>query len=82
MRIDEARIGIRVKALVDFAGVPKGTEGIVDQDYGKGIMVAWDLPNQPLPQGYHIYDGRWAIVSNILRDGFSKENELHFLERC
>lgn len=81
MKINEARIGVRVKSLVDFSGVPKGTEGVIDEDYGTGVMVAWDLPDQPLPIGYSIHTGKPSFASGILRDGFNKENELHFLEK-
>jgi hypothetical protein len=78
----EAQIGIgkRVRALLNFADVPRGTEGVIDQDYGTGIMIAWDLPEQPLPQGYREYDGKPVIQTNILRDGFDKKRELRFLE--
>lgn len=81
MRINEVKIGVRVKSLVDFSGVPKGTEGVIDEDYGTGVMVAWDLTDQPLPRGYSVHTGRPSFVSGILRDGFNKENELHFLEK-
>lgn len=81
MRINEATVGTRVKSLVDFSGVPKGTEGVIDEDYITGVMVAWDLSDQPLPKGYSFYNGKPAFVSGILRDGFDKENELHFLEK-
>lgn len=81
MKITEATIGTRVKTTVAFFGVPEGTEGVVDEDYGSDVMVAWDLPNRPLPEGYSEFDGRPTIVSRILRDGFDKETELHFLER-
>lgn len=74
------QVGVRVRTLVDFAGVPKGTEGVVDEDFGSGITVAWDLPDRPLPAGYREYDGRPAIQTGILRDGFDKATELHFLE--
>lgn len=54
-------IGLRVRSLRDFAGVPKGTEGVVDEVYKLGehigLMVAWDLPDKPLPKGYRKYDG-------------------------
>jgi hypothetical protein len=36
--------------------------------------------HQPLPFGYRAYDGRPAIASHILRDGFNKEKELKFLD--
>lgn len=80
MKKDDIRIGRRVKVNVEFSGVPKGTMGVIDEDYGTGFMVAWDLPDQPLPKGYNSFDGKPAFVSGILRDGFSKENELHFLD--
>lgn len=73
-------VGTRVRSLVPFSGVPQGTEGIIDEDYGEGVMVAWNLPDGPLPPGYRIYDGRPAVVSGILRDGFHKDTELRFLE--
>jgi len=73
-------VGVRVRSLVPFSGVPKGTEGVIDEDYGTGLMVAWDLLGSPLPQGYRVYDGRPAVASGILRDGFDKARELHFLE--
>lgn len=75
-----SQIGTRVRSLVDFSDVPKGTEGIVDEQYSGGFMVAWDLPDSPLPKGYAVYDGRPAIVSRILRDGFSFE-DAKYLER-
>jgi hypothetical protein len=76
-------IGVRVRAKVAFSGVPKGTEGVIDDVYNLnghlGLMVAWDLPDQPLPDGYRVYDGRPAFVSHILRDGFGQD-ELKLLE--
>lgn len=47
MTIDEATVGTRVRSTLEFAGVPKGTEAVIDEDYGTGVMIAWDLPNQP-----------------------------------
>ena len=76
------RIGMRVRALRTFSGVPRGTEGVIDEDYGSGITVAWDLPASPLPAGYRCYDGRSVLQTGILRDGFDKATELHFLECC
>ena len=82
MRIDEAIVGTRVKSLVDFSGVPKGTEGVIDEDYVTGVMVAWDLPDQPLPPiRYSSRTGKMTFFPSILRDGFDKNNELHFLEK-
>lgn len=80
MTRDEIRIGQRVRTLRDFVSVPKGTEGILDQDYGSGIMIAWDLPESRLPHGYAEYDGKPAIATGILRDGFDKVTELESLE--
>lgn len=80
MTVDEAQVGVRVRSLQPFVSVPKGTEGVIDQDYGPGVMVAWDLPEHPLPDGYVQYDGKPAIATGILRDGFDKATELEFLE--
>jgi hypothetical protein len=87
--------------LVTFSAVEKGTEGVIDEDYGEGFMVAWDLPCaycsmtgqraglecrfchgtlSLLPAGYSKYDGKPAIQTGILRDGFYKATELKFLE--
>jgi hypothetical protein len=84
MTRDQAKVGTRVRALVDFSGVPKGTAGVIDEEYsnGRGVMVAWDLPSRPLPRGYRAHDGRPAVATGILRDGFDKEKELRFLERA
>jgi hypothetical protein len=81
MKLSEVMINTRVRSLRDFAGVPKGTEGIIDEDYGTGVMIAWDLPDSPLPRGYRIHDGRPSFASGILRDGFDKESELQYLEK-
>lgn len=79
MKYADARIGTRVSTLVDFCGVPKGTQGVIDEDYGSGVTIAWDLPDHPLPPGYRQYDGKPMIQTGILRDGFSLD-ELHYLE--
>lgn len=76
MRIEDATIGRRVRALRAFVGVPAGTEGVIDEDYGTGVMVAWNLPDSPLPKGYTSWDGVPAVRSRILRDGFDKRTEL------
>jgi len=82
MKAEEAKVGTRIRSLVAFSGVPKGTEGVIDEDYGSGIMVAWDGADNHfwLPEDYKQYDGVPAVVSGILRDGFDKESELHLLE--
>lgn len=85
MNKSEAQIGVRVRSNVDFAGVPAGTAGVIDEEYSynvggeQGWMVAWDLPERPLPEGYKEFDGKTALQSNILRDGFS-EKELVYLD--
>lgn len=75
------RVGLRVKAKVMFSGVPEGTEGVIDELYEGGFMVAWDLPDAPLPPGYSEYDGKPAILSRILRDGFEAK-ELEYLSQA
>lgn len=79
----EAHLGVRVRSLREFSGVAAGTEGVIDELYGdetgqhEGCTVAWDLPDKPLPSGYREYDGRPAIQSGILRDGFSWDDLQH-----
>lgn len=75
---EQAIVSERIKSNVDFSGVPSGTEGVIDEDYGTGVMIAWDLPEQPLPVGY-AYTGKPAIATGILRDGFSWD-ELKYLD--
>lgn len=82
MTEEEIKIGIRVKNNIPFFGIPKATQGVIDEDYGSGIMVAWDGPagHAPLPEGYSCYDGKPTIRTKLLRDGFDKNSELHFLD--
>lgn len=85
MNRESVQIGIRIRSLSNFVCIPAGTEGVIDELYGdecgelSGFTVAWDLPDQPLPETYREYDGRPAIQSGILRDGFSWD-ELEHLE--
>jgi len=49
-----SRVGKRVKTLVDFSGVPKGTEGVVsraDRSGAEGYTLAiqWDMPGRSSP---------------------------------
>ncbi len=77
----DARMGVRVLTPRGFSGVPAGTEGVIDEDYGTGVMVAWDLKDRPLPPGYREWSGRGqAYPGEPLRDGFDKETELGMLE--
>ena len=82
MTVDQACIGNRVRTLVDWPEVPAGTEGVIDEDYGTGVMVAWDLPNRPLPANYEKMHHLTALQLRglgILRDGFSNK-DLRYLE--
>lgn len=76
-------IGTKVKNIVAFAGVPKGTPGVIVEDYGSGITVAWDLPDKPYPKDKTPEEvaAMWAIDPECpLRDGFDKQTELSLLE--
>ena len=64
MKIQEAKVGVKVQTLTAFCDVPYGTTGLIDEDYDTGVMIRWDLPHNWKP----------------LRDGFDKETELHHLE--
>lgn len=78
----EFEVGDRVRSLRDFVKVPKGTEGVVIEDYGSGITVAWDLPDHPLPDLPEEEIAAMFAVNHRcpIRDGFDKMTELHFLE--
>ncbi len=82
MTREQIQIGVRVRTLWELSSVPKGTEGVIDQDYGDGFMVAWDLRGRPLPPGYRAHGDSvscaWPI--HLLRDGFHKEKDIQFLE--
>ena len=91
MKIEEVKIGQRVKSLVEFCDVPVGTEGIIDELYsferdisldetphvieGDGFMVCWNAP-----KNYVQYDGKPACFSHLIRDGMSVPDELKYLE--
>jgi hypothetical protein len=82
LNVLDMEVGTRVRSLRDFVSVPKGTEGLIDEIYpdGEGCMIAWDLPDRPLPEGYERYDGRPQVAPGTpLRDGFSVP-ELTYLE--
>lgn len=100
MKRDQVHIGVRVRNLRNFEGVPEGTEGIIDELYGSdarktptdstytGFMVAWDLPDRPIPPGYletirAVVQRGERVISvhgNLLRDGFSLDRDLDTLE--
>ena len=65
MKPETATVWIRVRSLVEFSEVPRATAGVIDEDYGSGVMVAWDLPKRQLPAGYHRFDASRAAHSLI-----------------
>ena len=73
-------IGCKVRSKSEWPLVPIGTIGIVDEHYqgmdGIGVMVAWDLSDRPLPEGYKKHD-REKPVRGLLRDGFSASDAKH-----
>jgi hypothetical protein len=88
----EVQIGVRVR-LVDpsdqlgrphLTRIPMGTRGVIDDIYPGGCLVAWDLPNQPLPFGYWRWDHRAVedkLNERITRDPFDFDaGDLRFLE--
>jgi hypothetical protein len=75
----EVEIGARVKSLVAFCDVPAGTEGVIDELYEGGCMVAWDRKENPLPKDYVRIPGK-IVFGGPLRDGFSRD-ELHYLKK-
>lgn len=67
-------IGTRVQTMQDWPGVPKFTEGLIIEDYGTGVTVAWNRPHNPLPDNMTPQEiaAMYAINPSCpLRDGFS-----------
>ncbi len=64
MNREQAFVGQLVKTNRAFSGVPFNTTGQIDEDYGTGVTVQWDLPHWGQP----------------LRDGFDKKTELQYLD--
>lgn len=76
-------VGRYVRAAKAMPEVPIGTKGLIIQDFETGFMVAWDLPERPIPEGKSPEDiaGMWAINPDCpLRDGFDKEHDVYLLE--
>lgn len=65
MKPQDATIGKRVMAMRAFNGVPRFSEGTVDEYYSGGVMVAWD----------HSV----GVITPGLRDGFSHEEIERYL---
>ena len=76
-------LGTKVECIEDFPALPAGTVGYIVEDYGSGIMIAWDLPHRPYPKDKtpeEVAD-MWAIDAACpIRDGFDKETELQYLK--
>lgn len=73
------KIGDRVQTMREYSGVPKFTEGMIISDYGTGMMVAWDRPQNPILKDMTPQEIADLPATNPicpLRDGFDKETEL------
>ena len=79
MRPSDATIGARVLLRNERACVPIGTVGVIIDEWGSGITVAWDLPERPYP-----YDLPPSAVARLPannplwpeRDGFYRGKQL------
>jgi len=90
----EAKVGKRVKTLVDFSGVPKETPGQVTRADDSGIeeggpgrrftvAIQWDLPWEPQRVGMSQIEGESFLVvtrGKRLVDWFSKDEYEQYLE--
>jgi hypothetical protein len=75
-------VGQWVSASQDYSGVPKFTRGIIVEDYGTGLTVAWDRPDTPIPRYLTCTEISELPASHYnapLRDGFDKETEVSSL---
>lgn len=85
MDIKEFREGRKVRSLVPLSGVPQGTIGYVIEQYSsEGILIGWDLPEQPFPKDIPVKELTIEKMAAIhprcpLRDGFD-QSELDMLE--
>lgn len=80
---DRIELGLRVRTNRSFANVDSGTEGVIVEDYGTGITIAWDKADRPYPKDMtpQQVGAMYAIDPKCpLRDGFDKEDELQYLE--
>lgn len=81
--INAYKVGVWIESLCNFSGVPAGTIGLIVEDYGSGVTVAWDLPHQPVPRDLTAKQigALWAIDHRCpLRDSFNKTDELCYLK--
>lgn len=55
---------IRIKSLIDFSGIPKGTTGIAFPD-GEEYEVTWDLPDRKIKDWFDKYEfNKYLVVIN------------------
>ncbi len=83
MNAAAATVGTRVKTTRSWVGVKTGTIGLIVEDYGDGVTIAWDLPDQPIPSDMTCAEIAAMFAVNPkcpLRDGFDKQTELQWLE--
>jgi len=77
MEIEEAVVGAKVVSLRKFCEIKVGTNGVIVEDYGSGVTVAWDLPYRPaIPAGFTVEEvgDMWAVDPDCpVRDGFNKK---------
>ncbi len=83
MTENDIEIGLRVKSNTTFVSIPEGTEGVLIEDYGSGITIAWDKEDRPYPKELscdHI--SKMYAIHPLCphRDGFDKDNELQYLD--
>ena len=89
MTKEEATVGTLVQSNVVFCGVPEGSKGSIDEDYGTGVTVCWHPPvstnGVTKAQCHEPYNANGdffakAAAKGFCRDGFGFD-ELHYLDR-
>lgn len=84
----QAKMGERIRARVELAGVPIGTTGIVvrfDDDVGDDgydLGVLWELPQGPPPFAFGELEGHTHVVFRVGKpfiDWFSRDEYERFL---
>jgi hypothetical protein len=76
----ETEVGAGVLSTPACPYVPPGTRGVVDQVTDRALVVAWDLPENPLPYGYRAFDAQVVQDRRIRRDAFGLSLPHVFLE--